>query len=185
MKSSHRAIVLLTALTLMLASPGVASAKPTSTYTLAYSQSNGVYSSSSRLTLDETGAGVLHFNETDFELITCADNGVGSVSSTYSVNGPVATIEFEVDRKLSAFYWRGSGEVTRNVTTYCPVTGLVSEAVTEQGIFEAVGASSSRLVRSRIDGARLLTSVLDSLTVETPTSSFNGAGTLTETISQG
>jgi hypothetical protein len=118
-------------------------------------------------------------------MITCAGGGVGSVSSTYSVNGPVTTVEFEVDRKLSAFHWRGSAEVTRKVTTFCSATGLVSEVVSEHGIFEAVGASSSRLVRSRVDGARLLTSVLDSLTVETPTSSFNGAGTLTETISQG
>lgn len=184
MNRSHRVIALLTALTLTLVAPGVASAKPTSTYELFFSQSNGVRSSSFRLTVDETQSGVLHLAQRGFEMITCPDGQPGSVTSNYSANGPVATLEFAVDRKLSTFHWRGSVEVTRSVSTFCPATGLVTEAVSGSGVFEATGSSSDRVVRSREGAARVLTSVLDSLTFETPTSAFNGVGTLTETISR-
>jgi hypothetical protein len=184
MTHSHRLTVLLTALTLVLVTPGVATAKPVSTYTLTHSHSTGLESRSLELTLDENGAGTLHFTHGSFELIDC-DGEVGSRTSTASANGEVTSAEFSVDRKLSSFAWSGTVEVTASVTTSCPGAGNQTETTTDAWYFAIHGTASDRLSRTRSDGDRILSSTLDELTVEIQGSSYDGVGMLRETISRG
>lgn len=184
MKRSHRTTILATALALLFVIPGVAAAKPVSTYEVTQSQFGALQTSSFVLTLDELGAGTLHFYASSFELIECADGSTGSITSTTSANGPVTGSEFSVDKKLSSFVWNGTVHVDSTVVTYCQSTGHLSETVSGTETFEINGSASERVRRSRVNGDRVLTSTLDTLTFETPLVTYTGAGILTETISR-
>ncbi|HSJ27470.1 MAG TPA: hypothetical protein VLB67_04620 [Acidimicrobiia bacterium] len=184
MTHSRRLTVLLTAMTLVLVTPIAATAKPVSSYTLTHTQSSGLQTTSFELTLDEAGNGTLHFDHISFELIDCGDE-IGSRTSTASYDGQVTSDEFSLDRKLSSFVWSGAVEVETEVTTSCSDAGLQVGPTAVAWDFSVVGTASDRLGRTRVDGARVLSSTLDDLTVEIDGSSYNGVGLLQETISRG
>jgi hypothetical protein len=183
MTHSRRTAVLLMALTLTLTAPAAASARPISVYELFHTQGTGAQFTSFLLELDEAESATMHFSHGGFELIDCAGE-MGTRTTAAEANGPVHTLAFSVDRKLSSFAWSGTVEVTESVSTYCPQTGHTTTTVSGAWAFEVSGAASDRLNRARMNGDRVLTSTLDHLTVGIEGSTYEGVGLLSQITSR-
>lgn len=159
-------------------------ARPVSTYSLDSVHGSGLFSGSTELTVDESGTAQVHFTQMQFVLLTC-DGGTGSVQTVWTADGAATTTTLSVDRKLSQFSWSGDVVVTTVVTTTCPGETQQVETTVSTETFTFSGSSSSRLVRDRVGGNRVLLSSLDQLSVVVPAFSGPAGGMLTETISNG
>lgn len=178
MRPIRTATALAFALLAVSLAPAVAHAKPVSTYLLASNHVSGPTSTSVALEVAEDGSSVVHLQRTEFTAVTC--DGATSVGTTLvTVNDSVVATTFVVDRKLASFEWSGVVEVSVSESA-CGQTVASVEVWT----LELQGTSSDRLRRSRIDGARTLTSTLSPLTVSAGTWSYDGVGLLTESIAR-
>jgi hypothetical protein len=178
----HRLRIIALAVAAVMTVPGAAVAKPASTYELTTTYSLNGFTGSVVLTIDESGATNLLFTQTAFAIVACNGGGVGTVTSLWAADGP-ADGTLTMTKKLDQVEWVGTAEVTTDVTSYCPDTGFDVKAATTTELFEFRGESSERLVRTRVDGDRVLTSRLDSLEMAVPGYSGVGVGHFIETIS--
>lgn len=156
--------------------PAVAQAKPVSTYVLESSHASGTTSTSLAVDIAEDGSSVVHLQRLSFTPVVCG--GAPSLATTLvTANGSVVPTTFVVDRRLASFEWTGVVEVSVSESA----CGETVDSV-EEWTLQLVGTSSDRLSRSRVDGTRTLTSTLSPLAVSASTWSYDGVGSLTESI---
>jgi hypothetical protein len=180
-KSRPRAFIV--GLAVIMAIPVAAAAKPVSSFVLSMSSAAPGTLVSVVVEFDDLGVSHLGFSHTEFEVIACA-TGPGTVSTARVASGPAEESDIAVSRKLDDVAITVEAQVSKTVSTYCPETGMVEQSLTFTETFELQGVSEERLRRARVNGARVLSSTLDPLTLTTSELSLTGVGMLTETISK-
>lgn len=180
-KSRPRAFII--GLAVIMAIPAAAAAKPTSSFVLVMSSSGGGTSVSVEVEFDDLGVSHFGFSHTEFELIACA-TGPGSVTIARVVDGQAEASDVAVSRKLDDVTITVVAQMSKTVSTYCPDTGMVEQSSSTTETFELQGVADERLRRARLNGARVLSSTLDPLTLTTSELNLTGIGMLTETISK-
>ena len=182
MLSKSRPSVLIIGLTVIMAIPVAAGAKPTSSFVLAMSGTAGG-AVSVEVEFDDVGVSNFHFQHTEVQFIVCS-TGSGTVITNRVADGPAVASEVAVTRKLDDLTITGSVQVSQTISTYCTETGLVEQSSLSTESFELAGVATERLRRARLNGARVLSSTLDPLTFSLSDLSVTGVGMLTETITK-
>ncbi|HVR33215.1 MAG TPA: hypothetical protein VMS74_10975 [Acidimicrobiia bacterium] len=170
-------------LAVVMAIPVAAAAKPASSFELSMSYSNPNSQASFTVDFDELGNAHFSFARTEVAIVSCAAVS-GLTTTSWVVDAPLSDSEVWVSRKLDDLLITGSVPVTRTVSEFCPETGLVEHSTTSIETVVLEGSSPDRLRRARMDGARVLSSTLDPLTLSLAELGWSGVGILRETISK-
>ena len=183
MQPRFRPKAFVVVLAVVLAIPVAAGAKPASSYELTTSYSGVGSSGSSKVVFDEFGNAHVAFLRTEVEFISCGTTS-GVVTTSWVVDALVVDSEVWVSRKLDDLHITGSVPVIKTVSTFCPQTGMVEQSSTSNATVVLEGSAPDRLRRARLNGARVLSSTLDPLTLSLAELGWTGVGMLRETISK-